>query len=49
MRHSRSGIIRRIPRTIRGLIRLRYRLREARSARISPPPDPAGSPLDVAI
>jgi glycosyltransferase involved in cell wall biosynthesis len=49
MRHSRSGIIRRIPRTIRGLIRLRYRLREARSARMSPPPDPAGSSLDVAI
>jgi glycosyltransferase involved in cell wall biosynthesis len=38
MRHSRSGIIRRIPRTIRGLIRLRYKLREASATRVEPLP-----------
>ena len=38
MRHSRSGIVRRIPRTIRGLVTLRYKLREAHAARIAPVP-----------
>jgi glycosyltransferase involved in cell wall biosynthesis len=36
LRHSRSGIVRRIPRTIWGLMRLRYVLRLARSARVAP-------------
>jgi glycosyltransferase involved in cell wall biosynthesis len=30
LRHSRTGIVRRVPRTIWGLLRLRYRLRELR-------------------
>ncbi|MEA2461241.1 MAG: hypothetical protein QOH90_1418, partial [Actinomycetota bacterium] len=34
IRHSRSGIVRRIPRTIYGLVRMRVRLRKAHSARI---------------
>ena len=34
IRHSRSGIIRRIPRTVWGLVRMRVRLREAHSARV---------------
>lgn len=34
MRHSRSGIIRRIPRTMWGLVRMRYRLRREYRARL---------------
>jgi glycosyltransferase involved in cell wall biosynthesis len=34
IRHSRSGIVRRIPRTIYGLVRMRIRLRKAHSARV---------------
>jgi glycosyltransferase involved in cell wall biosynthesis len=34
IRHSRSGIVRRIPRTIWGLCKMRVRLRKAHSARI---------------
>jgi glycosyltransferase involved in cell wall biosynthesis len=34
IRHSRSGIVRRIPRTIWGLVKMRVRLRKAHSARI---------------
>lgn len=38
LRHSRSGIVRRIPRTIWGLLRLRFVLKLARSARVAPLP-----------
>jgi glycosyltransferase involved in cell wall biosynthesis len=48
MRHSRSGIVRRIPRTLQGLIRLRFRLRAARSKSAPAPPD-ADPTLDVAV
>lgn len=49
LRHSRSGIIRRIPRTVWGLVRLRFYLRLARSARISTLPAPVDRVLDVAV
>ena len=37
MRHSRSGILRRIPRTMWGLLRMRFRLRRFRRERVLPP------------
>jgi glycosyltransferase involved in cell wall biosynthesis len=51
IRHSRSGILRRIPRTIWGLVKMRVRLRKAHSARIRVLPgshNDAASP-DVAV
>ena len=50
IRHSRSGIIRRIPRTIWGLVKMRVRLREAHSARIRVLPQAAADPYrDIAV
>ncbi|MEA2499240.1 MAG: hypothetical protein QOH26_1645 [Actinomycetota bacterium] len=50
IRHSRSGIIRRIPRTVWGLVKMRVRLREAHSARIRVlPPKSSETSGDVAI
>lgn len=50
LRHSRSGIVRRIPRTIWGLMRLRFSLRLARSSRVTPLPATASDKaLDLAI
>jgi hypothetical protein len=39
MRHSRSGILRRVPRTIWGLTRIRLLSRQAFRARVQPAPD----------
>jgi glycosyltransferase involved in cell wall biosynthesis len=36
LRHSRSGIIRRIPRTMMGLVQMRFRLRAVHAVRIRP-------------
>ena len=47
-RHSRSGIVRRIPRTIFGLLRLRYQSRDAYALRIRPVQLPAET-LDLAV
>lgn len=51
LRHSRSGIVRRIPRTIWGLMRLRYVLKLARSARVAPLPakSTADGAFDLAV
>ncbi len=51
LRHSRSGIVRRIPRTIWGLMRLRYVLKLARSARVAPLPvkSAADGAFDLAV
>lgn len=47
-RHSRSGIVRRIPRTILGLVKLRLSSRDAHAARVRRLPQPAES-LDLAV
>lgn len=51
IRHSRSGIVRRIPRTIWGLVKMRVRLRKAHSARIRVLPHTSSSETsgDVAV
>ena len=50
LRHSRSGILRRIPRTMWGLVRMRLKLRKAHAARVRVFPDPVVEPsLDVAV
>ena len=50
LRHSRSGIVRRIPRTIWGLMRLRFYLRRARAARaIAIPASGDDAVLDLAV
>ena len=50
LRHSRSGIVRRIPRTIWGLMRLRFHLRLARATRATPLPAPVKEgALDLAV
>ncbi|MDP9069386.1 MAG: glycosyltransferase family 2 protein [Actinomycetota bacterium] len=50
LRHSRSGIVRRIPRTVWGLLRLRFYLRLARSTRATPlPAAAADNAVDVAV
>ena len=50
LRHSRSGIVRRIPRTIWGLFRLRFYLRMARAARTTDIQLPAQEKaLDLAV
>jgi hypothetical protein len=36
LRHSRSGILRRIPRTMLGLVQMRYRLRAIHALRVRP-------------
>ena len=43
LRHSRSGIVRRIPRTIWGLMRMRVQLRRAYAARVRDLPESAES------
>lgn len=49
LRHSRSGIVRRIPRTVWGLMRLRVSLRLARSSRATPLPATADDAFDLAV
>ena len=49
LRHSRSGIVRRIPRTVWGLLRLRFYLRLARSSRLTPLPARTESAFDLAV
>jgi glycosyltransferase involved in cell wall biosynthesis len=50
LRHSRSGIVSRIPRTLWGLVRMRVRLNSLRSARVRSLPQVAPeSGLDVAV
>ena len=49
LRHSRSGIVRRIPRTVWGLLRLRFYLRLARSSRLTPFPARAEQAFDLAV
>jgi glycosyltransferase involved in cell wall biosynthesis len=44
MRHSRSGILRRVPRTIWGLCKIRALSRDAFRARVAPAPAPAAEP-----
>lgn len=44
MRHSRSGILRRIPRTIWGLMKLRVQLREPHALRLRTPAAPESVP-----
>lgn len=49
LRHSRSGIVRRIPRTVWGLMRLRFSLRLARSSRVTALPAASERALDLAV
>lgn len=49
LRHSRSGIVRRIPRTVWGLLRLRFYLRLARSSRATPLPAPTEGAYEMAV
>ena len=49
LRHSRSGILRRIPRTIMGLVRMRVRLRKAHSARIRVMRSKSDDSVDLAV
>ena len=49
LRHSRSGIVRRIPRTVWGLMRLRFSLRLARSTRVTALPAASERALDLAV
>lgn len=49
LRHSRSGILRRIPRTMWGLARMRLQLRAAYAARVRTLPEPVETVLEVAV
>jgi hypothetical protein len=49
LRHSRSGILRRIPRTMWGLMRMRLQLRRAYAARVRTLPEPVEASLEIAV
>ena len=49
LRHSRSGILRRIPRTMWGLMRMRVQLRAAYAARVRTLPEPVEAAFEIAV
>ena len=49
LRHSRSGILRRVPRTLMGLVKMRLRLRKEHSVRVRPMRGKSDESYDVAV